>query len=56
MKQTSESEKKKLEKSCLTCTHHNPTSKSINDAPPFCWDCVAFKIIHLPYWEPKDGI
>lgn len=46
-------------KVCSTCKRHRPENiKSLDDADPKCWDCVAAtfaKIADHPHWECKGG-
>lgn len=45
-----------MERDCNTCKHH-VQGRSLDDAPPKCWDCTGHKAmsggVMLPYWEPE---
>ena len=43
-------------KNCNSCLHNPPVRKSINDAPPICWECVSAMRHYefpFPFWKPK---
>lgn len=50
---------KTFKKSCATCAHHPKDARSIDDAPPICWNCIAGSNganWDHPFWkEKKDG-
>ena len=43
-------------KSCATCKHDPIVKRSVDDAPPICWNCINTAIVlefPLPMWTPK---
>lgn len=45
-----------MERDCNTCKHH-VQGRSIDDAPPRCWDCIGRMgqtRLDLPLWEPHE--